>query len=130
MSRTAGGGEQGLPGTRRRAEISIELYAHRHVARDIDGEVEGVIAQRLVGKEQGGRSVARRDDRKLGDAFPDTLSLPDQDDEDDTVKIDNPLQQLVEHFMIPEVHDLANLNPEIYQRNVDLLQEIENIVNA
>ena len=59
-----------------------------------------------------------------------TLSLPDIDpeDEDGKVQIDNTLQQLTEHFTIPEVPDVATLNPEIYQRNVDQLHEIESII--
>jgi hypothetical protein len=40
------------------------------------------------------------------------------------------LQQLVEHFEIPDVPDVATRNPEGYQHNLDLLAEIEQIVNA
>jgi len=40
------------------------------------------------------------------------------------------LQQLVEHFEIPEVPDVASQDPAGYQRNLDLLHEIEQIVNA
>ena len=63
-----------------------------------------------------------------------TLSLPDNggpdavSDEEGQVKIDNTLQQLIEHFIIPEVPDVATLNPEIYQRNVDMLHEIESLI--
>ena len=59
-----------------------------------------------------------------------TLCLPDfkPDDEEGQVKINNTLQQLTEHFIIPDVPDVATLNPEIYQRNVDMLHEIENLI--
>jgi len=40
------------------------------------------------------------------------------------------LQQLVEHFEIPEVPDVASQDPAGYQRNLTLLHEIELIVNA
>ena len=38
------------------------------------------------------------------------------------------LQQLANHFAIPEVPDVATLNPEGYQRNLALLHEIEQLV--
>ena len=41
--------------------------------------------------------------------------------------IDFTLQQLVEHFIIPEVPDVAKLNPDGYQHNLKLLEEIESL---
>jgi predicted RNA methylase len=38
------------------------------------------------------------------------------------------LHQLVEHFQIPEVPDVATINPEGYQANIALLHEIEQLV--
>jgi predicted RNA methylase len=52
----------------------------------------------------------------------------DDDGEEKKVKIDYTLQQLVAHFIIPDVPDVATLAPELYQRNVDLLHEIESII--
>jgi hypothetical protein len=43
--------------------------------------------------------------------------------------IDFTLQQQAEHFIIPEVPDVAALNPEEYQRNVNTLRELERILN-
>lgn len=40
------------------------------------------------------------------------------------------LAQLIDHFAIPEVPDVASQNPAGYQRNLDLLKQIEAIVNA
>ena len=45
-------------------------------------------------------------------------------------KIDFTLQQLAAHFIIPEVPDVATLFPELYQHNLQLLDEIERLVNA
>ena len=57
------------------------------------------------------------------------LCLDPQDDrEENTVKIDYTLQQLVEHFLIPEVPDVATVHPELYQRNLALLHQIEQLV--
>jgi hypothetical protein len=41
--------------------------------------------------------------------------------------IDFTLQQLIAHFIIPSVPDVATLNPEAYQRNLAQLAEIESI---
>jgi len=41
------------------------------------------------------------------------------------VQIDFTLQQLIEHFTIP---DVATLNPELHQRNLACLHEIEGII--
>lgn len=41
--------------------------------------------------------------------------------------IDFTLQELVEHFMIPDVPDVARVNPEGYQRNLKLLEQIESL---
>jgi hypothetical protein len=49
-------------------------------------------------------------------------------DKDGKVQIDFTLQQLIEHFTIPDVPDVATLNPELHQRNLDLLHEIEEII--
>ena len=38
------------------------------------------------------------------------------------------LQQLIEHFTIPDVPDVATLNPERHQRNLALPHEIEEII--
>jgi hypothetical protein len=42
--------------------------------------------------------------------------------------IDFTLQELVAHFEIPEVDDVAKLNPVQYQKNLELLAEIERMV--
>jgi len=44
-------------------------------------------------------------------------------------RIDFTLQELVEHFQIPEVPDVATLNPEGYQRNLAALDEIVALCN-
>jgi hypothetical protein len=41
--------------------------------------------------------------------------------------IDFTLNQLVEHFIIPEVPDVARVDPEGYRHNLALLQEIESL---
>ena len=41
------------------------------------------------------------------------------------MQIDFTLQQLIEHFTIPNVPDVATLNPELHQRNLALPHEIE-----
>lgn len=41
--------------------------------------------------------------------------------------IDFTLQELVEHFTIPDVPDIATLDPDGYQRNLKLLEEIEEL---
>ena len=43
-------------------------------------------------------------------------------------QIDFTLQQLIEHFTIPDVPDVATLNPERHQRNLALPHEIEEII--
>ena len=43
-------------------------------------------------------------------------------------QIDFTLQQLIEHFTIPDVPDVATLNPELHQRNLALPHEIEEII--
>ena len=40
------------------------------------------------------------------------------------------LQQLIEHFEIPEVPDVAAVHPEAYQHNLALLHLIEEIINS
>ena len=50
--------------------------------------------------------------------------------EGDPSPIEYNLQQLVEHFDIPEVPDVAAKDPAAYQHNLDLLHLIEQIVNA
>jgi hypothetical protein len=42
-------------------------------------------------------------------------------------RIDFTIEELCEHFTIPDVLDVARVNPEGYQRNVDLLKEIEEL---
>ncbi len=44
------------------------------------------------------------------------------------VQIDFTLQQLIEHFTIPDGPDVATLNPELHQRNLALPHEIEEII--
>jgi hypothetical protein len=44
--------------------------------------------------------------------------------------IESNLQQLIEHFEIPEVPDVAAVHPETYQHNLALLHLIEEIVNS
>ncbi|HEX3800223.1 MAG TPA: hypothetical protein VH413_16125 [Verrucomicrobiae bacterium] len=41
--------------------------------------------------------------------------------------IDFTLQELVSHFLIPDVPDVARVNPEAYQNNLKLLDEIEQL---
>lgn len=41
--------------------------------------------------------------------------------------IDFTLHQLVDHFVIPDVPDVARVNPDGYQHNLKLLKEIEAI---
>ena len=50
--------------------------------------------------------------------------------EDAPSPIEYNLQQLVEHFEIPEVPDVALTRPDGYQRNLKLLEQIEEIVNG
>jgi hypothetical protein len=52
---------------------------------------------------------------------------PGRQDEDNLkpCQIDFTLHQLVEHFIIPDVPDVARVNPDGYQRNLQLLKEIE-----
>ena len=38
------------------------------------------------------------------------------------------LQQLADHFEIPEVPDVATINPDGYNLNLELLHEIEQLV--
>jgi hypothetical protein len=54
---------------------------------------------------------------------------PGKQDEDciETCAVDFTLQDLVGHFIIPDVLDVARVNPEGYQRNLDLLKEIEEL---
>ena len=40
------------------------------------------------------------------------------------------LQQLIEHFTIPDGPNVATLNPELHQRKLALLHEIEEIIAA
>ncbi|MGN6643032.1 MAG: hypothetical protein ACTHKU_08530, partial [Verrucomicrobiota bacterium] len=56
--------------------------------------------------------------------------LNDGKEDGDKVKIDFTLQDLVEHFHVPEVPDVATLHPDVYQRNLRLLDEIEALVNG
>jgi hypothetical protein len=39
--------------------------------------------------------------------------------------IDFTLHELVDHFVIPDVPDVARINPVAYDRNIQLLEEIE-----
>jgi len=50
------------------------------------------------------------------------------DDEEHRIHIDFTLQDLVEHFQIPEVPSVAELHPDLYQRNLAALHEIEALV--
>ena len=54
---------------------------------------------------------------------------PGRQDEDniETCIIDFTLQQLVAHFVIPDVPDVARVNPDGYQANLTLLEEIESL---
>ena len=51
-------------------------------------------------------------------------------DENSPSPIEFNLQQLVEHFEIPEVPDVAAIHPERYQQHLALLRQIEAIVNS
>jgi hypothetical protein len=51
-------------------------------------------------------------------------------DENAPSPIEFNLQQLVEHFEIPEVPDVAAIHPERYQQHLALLRQIEAIVNS
>ncbi|MEY2411291.1 MAG: Methylase [Verrucomicrobiota bacterium] len=41
--------------------------------------------------------------------------------------IDFTLQELIQHFIIPNVPDVAAVNPEAYRRNLEILEEIESL---
>lgn len=41
--------------------------------------------------------------------------------------IDCTLPELVERFSIPDVPDVATVHPDQYQRNLDLLDEVESL---
>jgi hypothetical protein len=48
----------------------------------------------------------------------------------DRQKVDFTLQQLAAHFIIPEVPDVAAVNPEIYAANLAKLTELEQLTDA
>jgi hypothetical protein len=48
----------------------------------------------------------------------------------DTEKIDFTLQELDEHFVIPDVPDVASVNPDAFQANLAQLQQLEALVNS
>lgn len=48
----------------------------------------------------------------------------------DAVTIDFTLQQLAEHFIIPDVPDVAAANPDGYRKNLDTLAELERLTEA
>jgi hypothetical protein len=50
--------------------------------------------------------------------------------EDAPSPIEFNLQQLADHFDIPEVPDVATKSPEAFKRNLELLHLIEEIVNS
>ena len=50
--------------------------------------------------------------------------------EPDAVLIDFTLQELADHFIIPDVPDVAANNPEGYQANLDKLNDVEQLANA
>jgi len=50
--------------------------------------------------------------------------------EPDAVPIDFTLQELADHFIIPDVPDVAANNPEGYQANLDKLNDVEQLANA
>jgi hypothetical protein len=52
---------------------------------------------------------------------------PDRRNPPPPCKIDFALHHLVSYFAIPDVPDVARMNPEAYQRNLKLLQEIEEL---
>ncbi len=54
---------------------------------------------------------------------------PGRQDEDnvEVLQIDFTLQELVQHFNIPDVLDVARINPEGYQRNLETLKLIEEL---
>jgi predicted RNA methylase len=54
-------------------------------------------------------------------------SLPDDGFAPSAEVIHFTLQQLVDVFIVPEVPDVAAVNPEGYQRNLELLQQIESL---
>jgi len=49
--------------------------------------------------------------------------------EDAPSPIEFNLQQLADHFDIPDVPDVATKSPEAFQRNLELLRQIEAIIN-
>lgn len=49
---------------------------------------------------------------------------------DDGVTIDFTLQQLADHFLIPEVPDVATTNPEGYRQHLDQLTALEQLTEA
>ena len=50
--------------------------------------------------------------------------------EPNAVPIDFTLQELADHFVIPDVPDVAANNPQAYRANLDRLTEIESLCNA
>ena len=50
--------------------------------------------------------------------------------EPDAVPIDFTLQELADHFIIPDVPDVAANNPDGYQANLDKLNDVEQLANA
>jgi hypothetical protein len=50
--------------------------------------------------------------------------------EPNAVPIDFTLQELADHFIIPDVPDVAANNPEGYQANLDKLNDVEQLANA
>lgn len=46
------------------------------------------------------------------------------------ISIDFTLQELAEHFVIPEVPDIAAVDPEGFQRNLKFLEELEQFLSA
>jgi hypothetical protein len=55
-----------------------------------------------------------------------TLSIQDKDAPS---PIEYNLPQLIDHFEIPEVPDVALVHPQAYEKNLNLLDQIEQIVN-
>ncbi len=69
-------------------------------------------------------------DERLRDETVSLNLLTEDGEEGDGLVMDFTLQELVDHFNIPEVPDVAQVNPERYQNNLNLLEEIERLVNA
>jgi hypothetical protein len=69
----------------------------------------------------------RADNVKVNLIKPGTTGRKEKDIEDECV-IDFTLKQLVDAFIIPEVPDVAKVNPKQYDAHLETLNQIEQLV--